>query len=67
MKLDYDVVIVGGAFSGAATALVLKRKRPEARVLIIEKNAEFGFVPDMRLWKQIPAACVVGGNANSST
>ena len=41
MKLDYDVVIIGGAFSGAATALVLKRKRPEARVLNIEKNAEF--------------------------
>ena len=41
MKLDYDAVIIGGAFSGAATALVLKRKRPGARVLIIEKNAEF--------------------------
>lgn len=41
MNLDYDAVIIGGAFSGAATALVLKRKRPEARVLIIEKNAEF--------------------------
>jgi flavin-dependent dehydrogenase len=34
-------VIIGGAFSGAATALMLKRKRPEARVLIIEKIAEF--------------------------
>ncbi|HEX4640065.1 MAG TPA: NAD(P)/FAD-dependent oxidoreductase [Chthoniobacterales bacterium] len=41
MELDYDVVIVGGAFSGAATALVLKRKHPGARVLIIEKSAEF--------------------------
>jgi flavin-dependent dehydrogenase len=41
MDLDYDVVIIGGAFSGAATALMLKRKRPEARVLIIEKAAEF--------------------------
>jgi len=41
MKFDYDAVILGGAFSGAAAALVLKRKRPEARILIIEKNAEF--------------------------
>src|SRR2546429_7855180 len=41
MNFEYDVVIIGGAFSGAATALMLKRKRPEARVLIIEKNAEF--------------------------
>jgi len=41
MEWDYDVVIIGGAFSGAATALMLKRKRPEARVLIIEKKTEF--------------------------
>src|SRR5947207_13379113 len=41
MNLQSDVVIIGGAFSGAATALALKRKRPEARVLIIEKSAEF--------------------------
>jgi len=41
MNFEYDVVIIGGAFSGAATALMLKRKRPEARVLIIEKNAAF--------------------------
>ena len=41
MEFDYDVVIVGGAFSGAATALLLKRKHPAARVLIIEKAEEF--------------------------
>src|ERR1700754_2885508 len=41
MQLDYDVAIMGGAFSGAATAMMLKRKHPSARVLIIEKNAEF--------------------------
>ena len=41
MAVDYDVVIIGGAFSGAATALMLKRKQPEARVLIIEKAVEF--------------------------
>ena len=41
MQFDYDVVIVGGAFSGAATAMMLKRKHPSARVLIVEKAAEF--------------------------
>jgi flavin-dependent dehydrogenase len=41
MNFDCDVVIIGGAFSGAATALMLKRKRPEARVLIVEKTAAF--------------------------
>jgi flavin-dependent dehydrogenase len=41
MQFDYDVAIMGGAFSGAATASILKRKHPSARVLIIEKNAEF--------------------------
>ncbi len=41
MDSDYDVAIIGGAFSGAATALMLKRKRPQARILIIEKTDEF--------------------------
>ncbi len=41
MRDFYDVVIIGGAFSGAATGLLLKRKRPELRVLIVEKSAEF--------------------------
>src|SRR6266581_9478536 len=41
MDFDYDVVIIGGAFSGAATALMIKRKHPGARVLIVEKNAAF--------------------------
>src|SRR6187431_3051059 len=41
MEFDYDVAILGGAFSGSAAALMLKRKFPAARVLIIEKNAEF--------------------------
>lgn len=39
--MDYDVVIIGGAFSGAATAVVLKRRCPHARVLIVEKTTEF--------------------------
>lgn len=38
---DYDVVIIGGAFSGASSAILLKRDRPETRVLIVEKQSEF--------------------------
>ncbi len=41
MNPEFDVAILGGAFSGAATALLIKRQRPEARILIIEKATEF--------------------------
>lgn len=37
----YDVVIVGGAISGAACAILLKRWLPESRVLIVERTNEF--------------------------
>src|SRR6516162_2138273 len=38
----YDVVVIGGALSGAATALLLLRERPELKVLIVEKSIAFG-------------------------
>ncbi|MEO7167486.1 MAG: tryptophan 7-halogenase [Chthoniobacterales bacterium] len=41
MNPEYDVAILGGAFSGAATALLIKRRMPAARILIIEKATEF--------------------------
>ena len=41
MYLSFDVVIIGGAFSGAATALLLKRRSPALSVLIIEKSETF--------------------------
>lgn len=37
----YDAVIIGGAFSGAATALLLRREMPALRVLIVEKLPAF--------------------------
>jgi flavin-dependent dehydrogenase len=37
----YDVAIIGGALSGAATATILLQKRPDLRVLIIERSAAF--------------------------
>ena len=37
----YDVAIVGGALSGAATAILLLQKNPALRVLIIERAAAF--------------------------
>jgi len=38
---DYDVIILGGAFSGASSALLLKRDLPELRVLVVERTMEF--------------------------
>lgn len=38
---DYDVVFIGGAFSSASTALLLLRRRPGLRVLIVEKAGAF--------------------------
>ena len=34
----YDVIVIGGALSGAATATLLLRKNPGLRVLILEKS-----------------------------
>lgn len=36
-----DVAVIGGAFSGAATALLLKRRSPGLRVVIVERAEEF--------------------------
>lgn len=37
----YDVVVLGGAFSGASAALLLRRERPELSVLVVEKQEAF--------------------------
>lgn len=39
--LRYDVVVLGGALAGASTALLLRRRDPKLRVLIVERNPEF--------------------------
>lgn len=38
---QFDVVILGGAFSGASTAILLRRDHPQLRVLIVEKAEAF--------------------------
>ncbi len=38
---QYDVIILGGAFSGASTAILLRREYPDLRVLIVEKAEAF--------------------------
>jgi flavin-dependent dehydrogenase len=37
----YDVVILGGAFSGASAAVLLRRDRPDLSVLVVERLEEF--------------------------
>ncbi len=39
--LSYDVVIIGGAVAGASTAILLKRRIPGVRVLVVEKSDAF--------------------------
>lgn len=41
MSDRYDVVVLGGAFSGASTALLLRREHPALRVLIVERAERF--------------------------
>lgn len=38
---DYDVVVIGGSMSGAATATLLLRENPALKVLLVEKSAQF--------------------------
>jgi flavin-dependent dehydrogenase len=37
----YDLVILGGAFTGSSLGLLMRRKRPGTRVLILEKSTVF--------------------------
>jgi flavin-dependent dehydrogenase len=37
----YDVVVIGGSLSGAATATLLLRKNPSLKLLIVEKSPHF--------------------------
>jgi flavin-dependent dehydrogenase len=39
--VSYDVVVIGGAVSGASTAILLKRRMPHLRVLVVEKTDRF--------------------------
>jgi len=41
MTMNFDVVIMGGAFSGASLALLLRREQPDLRVLLIERSVKF--------------------------
>ena len=41
MERRYDIVILGGAFSGAAAAILLRRDRPDLSVLVVERATAF--------------------------
>lgn len=39
---SYDLVVVGGGISGLAAAWLYRQQKPDAKVLILENNEEFG-------------------------
>jgi 2-polyprenyl-6-methoxyphenol hydroxylase-like FAD-dependent oxidoreductase len=41
MRETCDVAVIGGAFSGAATSLLLRREAPGLRVVVIERSTQF--------------------------
>lgn len=38
---EFDVIVIGGALSGASAAFLLKRRDPSLRILIVEKSPAF--------------------------
>ena len=38
---NFDIVVVGGAFSGTAFALVMKRRMPDLKILVVERSEQF--------------------------
>ena len=40
-RANWDVIVVGGALSGAATACLLLRRNPKLRVLILDRSEKF--------------------------
>ncbi len=41
MKFSYDVAVIGAGIAGSSTAILLKRKHPSLRILLIEKSEVF--------------------------
>lgn len=40
LRTEWDVIVMGGALAGAATALQLRRKNPQLRILILERSTQ---------------------------
>ena len=39
---DHDVIVIGGSLAGSATAWLLRRRRPDWRIVVLEKSETFG-------------------------
>ena len=40
-QTDYDVVVIGGAFCGSSVGLLLRRRLPDLRILVVERSTRF--------------------------
>ena len=66
MHTDYDVIIVGGSFSGSSAGLLLKQSLPDLRVLIVERQTAFDKKYDPGKWGPSAAGTVEEGETYQS-
>jgi spermidine dehydrogenase len=62
----YDLVVVGGGVSGLAAAWLYRLEQPEARILVLENNAEFGGHARRNEFKMSDGSTLIGYGGSQS-
>jgi spermidine dehydrogenase len=63
---SYDVVVVGGGVSGLAAAWLYRSERPDARILVIENNEEFGGHARLNEFEMSDGSTLIGYGGSQS-
>jgi spermidine dehydrogenase len=63
---QYDLVVVGGGASGLAAAWLYRLERPDARILVLENNTEFGGHARRNEFKMSDGSTLIGYGGSQS-